>query len=359
MLIATGLFLVTAVAAWQVYASVWTAHSERVGRSLVHRFLQNHSLSNPVHGSGQTARTASLASCGSPAADGPVKGLLEIPKLGMTAPVEQGTDDPQLDVAVGHDPYSVWPGTAGNSVLEAHDVSWFQNLPELSAGDQVVYESPCTTYFFQVQGHSIVQQGAPVYNTPGPTLTLVTCWPTDALWFTPDRYLVTASIVSSRPTTSNHTYLAASGPPQVPVPAALASQGVTLATYSLPMGTFTLNGQPDPAWAQTTTPLMIEDAGVEAFIAGVKALTENQLGWWSAIAPGVPAPTPLVGADNPRYESQLDVTVTAQGTTATSVSLSDTLYINGGRAPGAYSTTVQETVHGDTLVISSWTMHRA
>jgi len=357
-MIAVGILLVAGVGAWQIYASLWAAHSTDTGRALVHRFLQNRALSTPVQGSASTSDTADLTSCSASAqSSDPVEGLLEIPKLGVTAPVEQGDGDAQLAVAVGHDPDSVWPGTIGNSVLEAHDVSYFVALPNLSVGDTIRYVSPCTTYVFQVSGHTVVSQGNPVYNTPSPTLTLVTCWPTDALWFTPDRYLVTASEVSESSTTAgSQAYLTASPPPNVPVPSALVSQGVTLATYSLPMGTFTLTGTPNQAWAQTTNPLLVQSSAVEAFIAGVRSLTENRLDWWSAVAPGVPPPTPLVGADNPGYSSGLDVTETADGTQVSSVTLTDTVTVKGGNAPGLYAMTVKQAIHDGTLLITGWSM---
>lgn len=361
LLIALGVFLVAGVASWQIYATVWTTHSERAGRALVHKFLQNRALSSPVHGSGTAGDSASLASCSqSTQGTDSVKGLLEIPRLGVVAPVEEGVGDAQLNVAVGHDPYSVWPGEAGNAVLEAHDVSYFVSLPDLSAGDTVRYVSPCTTYDFKVTAHTVVSQGSPVYDTPGPTITLVTCWPTNALWFTPDRYLVTASEIGQSSTTGGHPYLATSPPPSVPVPAPLASQGVTLATYSLPMGTFALAGSPDPAWAQTTNPLLVEGSAVEAFIAGVRALTQDRLDWWKTLAPGVTAPAPLVGAQNPKYLTALDVTVTATGAEATSVVLSDTVSVTEGSGPaGTYAMSVHETIHKGTLVISNWTMQRS
>jgi hypothetical protein len=261
-------------------------------------------------------------------------------------------------VAVGHDPHSAWPGSSGNAVLEAHDVSYFVNLALLSAGDTVRYETPCITYVFQVQGHSVVSQGSAVYNTPGPTMTLVTCWPTDALWFTPERYLVTATEVSSTATDrSTLTYLAASAPPSVPVPHALLVQGVTLATYPIPMGIMALAGSPDPAWAQTTNPLLVQDSAVEGFIAGLKALTENELKWWNTVAPQVPPPAPLIGARNPSYVTSLDVTVMATKTNPTAATLSTTMEVTGGRAPGRYALSVTESIRDGTLVISNWTMH--
>jgi sortase A len=360
ILIATGVLLVAAAVAWQVNATLFTTHSERVGRALVHRFLQNRALNAPVTGGGPGAGSATLASCSQSTRGGdPVKGLLEIPKLDVVAPVEQGTGDSVLAVAVGHDPYSVWPGVAGNSVLEAHDVSYFVGLPKLSAGDTVQYVAPCTTYTFQVTAHTVVSEGSPVYDTPGPTITLVTCWPTDALWFTPDRYLVTASQVSASSTGNTRQYMTASAPPTVPVPPPLASEGVTLATYSLPMGTFALSGNPDPTWAQTTNPLLVQTSAVEAYIAGIRSLVQDRLDWWRSFAPGVGPPAPLVGARNPGYLTPLNVTVEANGTQATAVTLANTVSVSGGSAPGRYSVTVKETIQKGTLTISSWVLQPA
>ena len=365
ILIVTGVVLLAGVGAWQLYATLWTAHSQSAGRALVHRFLQDHALGAPVQAPASApassasgaAATASLASCRGSGVGTPVHGLLEIPSLGVVAPVEQGAGDSVLAVAVGHDPYSVWPGKSGNAVLLAHDVSYFATIDQLVSGDTIRYVSPCTTYVFQVTSHAIVTAGSPVYDTASPTLTLVTCWPTDALWFTPDRYLVTATEVSKAATgSSHHEYLTAERSPTVPVPPALSSQGVTLATYSLPMGTFTLAGTPNPAWARTTSPLLVDGSAVEAFIAGVRALTEDKLSWWHEIAPGVPAPAPLVAAQNPGYLTATDVVEQADGYRATSVTLRDTVSVTGGRDPGRYTMTVQTTVQGQTLRISSWQM---
>ena len=359
-LIAAGLLIILGVGSFQLYATLWTRHSQEVGRALVHQFLKDQSLNGPVSGTSGSGGTA-LASCASATSSkDPVRGLLEIPKLGVTAPVEEGQDNAQLDVAVGHNPASVWPGAVGNSVLAAHNVSYFVGLSNLNIGDTIVYLAPCSTTVFQVTAHTIVDAGAPVYDTPTPTITLVTCWPTNALWFTPQRYLVMAREVRQTARGGGGTqYAPTSKPPTVSVPAELAAQGVTLATYSLPMGSFTLSGTPDQGWAQSTNPLLAEDAGVEAYIAGVRSLVQNRLDWWSAFAPGVSAPAPLLGASNPSYLSSLNVTVTAAGSQATGVTLSNTIGITGGKAPGHYAVTVTETIANGVLTISSWTLQPA
>ncbi|MHB1853107.1 MAG: hypothetical protein ACYCU6_13185, partial [Acidimicrobiales bacterium] len=121
-------------------------------------------------------------------------------------------------------------------------------------------------------------------------------------------------------------------------------------------GTFTLAGSPTRSWAQTTSPLLVDGSAVQAFIAGVRALTENNLDWWHAIAPGVTAPAPLVGANNPGYETATDITEHANGTAVTDVTLTDTVAVTGGDHPGRYVMSVRTTVHGRTMTISSWTM---
>ena len=362
--LALGLLLLAAVGGWQLYATLWTAHSERTGHALIRGFVKNHALAAPVDRHAVEAGTAALGTCsrghrgsGAERRSTPVRGLLEIPKLGVVAPVEQGMGDAQLAVAVGHNPYSVWPGHPGNAVLYAHDVSYFTSIPELKSGDAVRYVTPCTTYDFEVTSHTIVRQGSPVYNTQQPSVTLVTCWPTDALWFTSDRYLVSATEVSKQVThLRTARYPKAPRAPAVPVPATLASEGVTLTTYYLPMGTFTLAGSPSRAWTQTAAPLLVEESAVEAFIAGVRSLGADRLDWWRSVAPGVAPPSPLVGAGNPGYATPTDVTEQAAGTAATELTLTDTVSVTGGSDPGRYSMTVGETVRRGTLSISSWSL---
>ncbi|HVC71242.1 MAG TPA: class D sortase [Acidimicrobiales bacterium] len=358
-LIGVGVLLVASAVTWQVQATLWTTHSNRVGDSLVKK-LEN-AQRQAARDATQSAKGTSAPCVATTAAGGPT-GLLVIPAIGLTAPVEDGTDDAQLSVAVGHVPTSVWPGTNGNAVLEAHDVSYFVNIDQLKTGDTISYETPCMTYTYTVQSHQVIQQGSPVYNTPNPTLSLVTCWPTNALWFTPSRYLVTATEVQA--TANKGTADVAAVPssaiaPTVPAPAALVSQGLTLATNSILMGTMSVSGQVDPTWVEGPGPLAVQGSAVQSFIGGIKALEQNQIGWWSALAPGVTAPAALVGAHVTGYDASLDVTVTATGTQASSVQLTDTATIAGGGAPGRYLVSVVQTVSQGQLLITSWTLHPA
>jgi sortase A len=345
LLIAVGAALVLAAVGWQVNATVWSAHAESVGHRLIRQVRAERAASGAV--------TCTVAP------DAP-QGLLQAPSIGLVAPVEQGTGDAVLSVAVGHDPSSVWPGASGNAVLEAHDVSYFVDIDQLRTGDTVDYATPCATYVFAVQGHQVVDQGSPVYDTATPTLTMVTCWPTDALWFTPDRYVVTATEVrvqrSTPRTLSVPAGTGSSSAPSVAAPPALVAEGLTLTSYSVPMGTMTIRGTPSPAWVESPAPLADQQAAVEAFIGGVRAAVQDQTAWWADIAPGVQIPEPLLGAQSPSYLSALDVTVTAVGSHATAVRLTTTVAVTGGSAPGRYAMTVDDTIAGHRLRIAAWVL---
>lgn len=225
----------------------------------------------------------------------------------------------------------------------------------LDPGALLAYETPCTTYDFTVTGHKVVAAGSAVYNTPGPSLVLVTCWPTDALWFTPDRLLVTATETRVVPTTGSAPAAGAGySPPRVAAPVALVAEGLTLATNDIPMGTMTLAGSPDPAFVQSPGPLDVEQSALEAFIGGAKALAGGERGWWDALAPGVAEPEGLVGAQLGGYSGGLDVTITVAGGDPQAVELTSEVTVSGGRAPGSYALRVAEVVHDGSLRIASW-----
>jgi sortase A len=292
-----------------------------------------------------------------PTSDGQLAGVLSMPKLDVTAPVESGTGDAELNVAIGHADSTPWPGTPGTAVLLAHDVSYFAQIDQLVPGDVVDYQIGCTTEVFHVIGHDVVTAGAPVPQLSGDGLILDTCWPTNALWYTPNRYLVEAqevSVQTSKSASSSQT-------PQVwttgytsPAPPQLVAQGLTLTTNTQPMGTLQITGTPSSQWAQSPAPLAVEATALEDYFGGLHSADQNNTDWWNLLAPNVPMPAPLAGAYVSGHDAPLDVTITAQGTTPTSVVLSTVFTLSGGSAPGKYQETVTEAIHGLDVVITNW-----
>ncbi len=203
-----GALLVWGALGFIGYAVGWTAHKDRA----------QSVLGSHVRPAQQAKKTATAPCVQSPPQVGQLAGTLTIPAIGLTAPVEEGTDDAELNVAAGHAPASVWPGAAGSSVFLAHDVSYFVHLNSLKPGDLIYYQDQCSTVAYQVTGQNVVNAGDPVYNSTTPTMVLDTCWPTNALFYTSQRLLVsaaedpTAPPLASRPLAAHSKLVSGHGP---------------------------------------------------------------------------------------------------------------------------------------------------
>lgn len=355
-----GVVLIWGALAFGGYAYGWQAHKARAQSILLageHRVIQR------THAADASHPTPCVVTANEP---GQLAGVLSIPAIHLTAPVEQGTGDGQLSVAVGHDPSSVWPGQSGTSVLLAHDVSYFVHLNELKPGDQLVYRTACTTVHYVVSGHQVVQQGTQVPDSSGPTLVLDTCYPPDALFFTTQRYLVQATETLSTPAPAKVSEPSLPGSSSkgegltaytVPAPAALVSQGLTLQQNEAPMGTMSLSGATTPSWEESPGPLDLEAAALEAYFGGIHATEQDRTDWWDAIAgPGVAPPVPLSGAQITGHDAALNVAIHSTGGVPTQVVLSTVVTISGGTAPGEYAETVTLPVIGSIVRIGAWTL---
>jgi LPXTG-site transpeptidase (sortase) family protein len=182
-----GVLLVLGALTAIAYPCWWTHRERSAERSLV------ASAPDPVE------RPASPAAHGAPCSQtgrkSAVSGVLVIPALGLAAPVIEGLSDRVLSVAVGHDPATPEPGGPGEAILEAHDVSYFSALGRLRPGDEVIWAAGCRRWVFKTILTTVAQAGTLLPTPPsGSGLALVTCWPTNALWWTPDRFVVETSL---------------------------------------------------------------------------------------------------------------------------------------------------------------------
>lgn len=350
------------------YVCGWELHAHQASRALVgaERDLVQHARNVQHAGNVQHAAREVRPCVVTAPKSGQLAGLLEIPAIHLTAPVEEGTTDSVLAVAVGHDPSSVWPGASGTSALLAHDVSYFVHLDALAPGDAVVYHSACSTTRFVVTRVQVVSQGSPLRETVAPSLVLDTCYPSNALFFTSQRLVVWATDrTRSRDAGRN-------GPPgltapvfdrasyRVPAPAPLVAQGLTLQQNEAPMGTMTLQGSTSPRWAQSPGPLALEAAALEAYFGGLHASAEGRSGWWRAITePDLPMPPPLVGAALSQAGAPLDVDIVSAHDKPVEVVLTTIVKLRGGPAPGTYAERVTTAVRGEEVVLSGWSLRAA
>lgn len=294
--------------------------------------------------------------------EGQLGGILSIPAIHLQAPVEEGTEDQELNVAVGHAPASVWPGLAGTSVFLAHDVSYFVHLNALKPGDVITYSTACNTWKYQVSDQQVVAAGTAVPNTTNNTMVLDTCWPPNALFFTSQRLLVHATEVGTAAkggtldpgkefvNTVQSTSYTTSAPPQ------LQAQGLSLDQNYAPMGTMSLVNA-SQSFAQSPGPLSLEAAALETYFGGLHAADQRNSGFWTAVAPGVIVPAQLIGATISDHESPLDVEIDSVNGAPNRVVLRETVSLSGGSSPGEYAETVVLPVHKGVVTIGSWTLH--
>jgi sortase A len=132
---------------------------------------------------------------------GSVLADLDIPRIGLSVMVTEGTDESRLRLGAGHLVGSALPGEVGNVVVAAHRDTFFRSLRDIRAGDLVDLTSPEGTYHYRVEWTSVVSptDTQALDSTPAAALTLVTCYPFSYIGPAPERFVVRASIVSTEP----------------------------------------------------------------------------------------------------------------------------------------------------------------
>lgn len=276
-----------------VYPLWWNHRSVHAGQRLLQRALPKGLATGGHTGAGAVCPIRS--SVGSTGATDRHPGVIEIPAIGLTAPVLAGLSNQVLDVAVGHDPATVWPGARGESVLLAHDVSYFSALDRVRPGDTVIWTLGCERALFRVTAGVVTRPGVTLPAPPsGYGLALITCWPTNALFWTPERYLVTARLIARR----RLGRPAADRPPpllrlRVPAPPALVAQGLSLARSGVLVGRLTVRGTPTRAFREGPQPLAVANAALRDYAAAAKAAAAGNRSWWRSLTvAGVALPAP-------------------------------------------------------------------
>lgn len=109
---------------------------------------------------------------------------IAIPRLGVSYAVNEGVDNPVLDLGPGHYPQTVLPGEVGNAAMAGHRTrfgrpSFFYDLDALEPGDLLHIEYPDRSLTFVVERVFITDPYdlSVIAPTDYPSLTLTTCDP--------------------------------------------------------------------------------------------------------------------------------------------------------------------------------------
>ena len=125
-----------------------------------------------------------------------VFGRIQIPRLGISALITEGTGPEQLEQAVGHVSTTVFPGQAGNCALAGHRHSFLRGLGGLRKNDVIRIDTLQDTYTYVVEWGRVVRphRAAALETTEAPSLTLVTGDPFHPDGSASERFVVRAKL---------------------------------------------------------------------------------------------------------------------------------------------------------------------
>jgi sortase A len=261
---------------------------------------------------------------------GHIIGEVVIPALSLTAPLLQGTNAYQLQAAVGHLITSVMPGKPGTTLIAAHNATWFRHIDRLKPGDSIQVKTVYGVFRFEVTSSRVVKTGAAVPNTLESSVILESCYPLNALYLTPYRFLVYGKLVQITSTHVVPTKATSGTNYGVTIPQQIVNEGLTLSANTLPMGLLTYTGTPSNSFTQSNSPWSATHAMIELYLAWVHASGDKNVAAINAIAPRA-AVDPFFGVRlrDIEYLSNYDVSLHVEGNQLLSATSSVQVRIKG------------------------------
>jgi len=123
-----------------------------------------------------------------------VIGRISVPRLHLSAIVEEGVDDVTLSRAVGHIPGTALPGETGNIGIAGHRDTFFRALRDLQPHDEIQFTTHSGRFHYTVESLRVVEPDnvGVLKSDRGQTLTIVTCFPFNYIGNAPHRFIVHA-----------------------------------------------------------------------------------------------------------------------------------------------------------------------
>jgi LPXTG-site transpeptidase (sortase) family protein len=129
-----------------------------------------------------------------PIKPGDLLGRLDIPKLGLSVAVLQGTSSRMLRLGTGHIEGTPLPGEPGNSAIAGHRDTFFRELKDIQKGDEIEFQTAVGLFRYEVDWAKVVAPDDTSVLAPSTesALTLVTCYPFYFVGPAPKRFVVRA-----------------------------------------------------------------------------------------------------------------------------------------------------------------------
>jgi len=133
-----------------------------------------------------------------PLHDGGLLGRIEIPRLGISVMVVEGSDAAVLSQAAGHITGTALPGQPGNIGISAHRDTFFRPLRHIRPNDVITLTTLLGKYQYRVVSTQVVSpyDVAVLGSNSQQILTLVTCYPFYFVGSAPNRFIVRAERIT-------------------------------------------------------------------------------------------------------------------------------------------------------------------
>lgn len=131
----------------------------------------------------------------------PPLAVLKIPRIGLEAPVFEGTDSLTLNRGAGWIEGTARPGQRGNIGIAGHRDGFFRGLKNIAVGDRIELLSAGGKEIYTVEKIHVVKPTDVQVLKDGsvPVLTLVTCYPFYFVGSAPLRYIIRAPLSHENP----------------------------------------------------------------------------------------------------------------------------------------------------------------
>jgi sortase A len=126
--------------------------------------------------------------------EGDILGRIEIPRIGLSVIVLEGTTSQTLQQGAGHIEGTAFPGESGNIGIAGHRDTYFRGLKEIRANDEIQIQTAAGITRYEVDWIQITVPNDVAIVSPatGSALTLVTCYPFHYIGAAPERFVVHA-----------------------------------------------------------------------------------------------------------------------------------------------------------------------
>ena len=126
--------------------------------------------------------------------EGDVLGRIEVPRLGLTVAILEGTTSRTLRLGVGHIEGTALPGEPGNIGIAGHRDTYFRALKDIHVGDEIRIQTATGLSRYKVDKVQVVAPDDISVLAPSAAsaITLITCYPFHFIGAAPQRFVVHA-----------------------------------------------------------------------------------------------------------------------------------------------------------------------